>query len=63
MKKHNQRKRQSKSRKKRSKKVNLDSLPFVNINAAGIDIGSEEHWVAVPEDRDEEPVRCWVWPP
>jgi transposase len=57
MKKHNQRKRQSKSRKKRSKKVNLDSLPFVNINAAGIDIGSEEHWVAVPEDRDEEPVR------
>ena len=57
MKKHNQRKRQTKARKKRSKKVNLDSLPFVNINAAGIDIGSEEHWVAVPEDRDEEPVR------
>jgi transposase len=59
MKKHNQRKRQSKARKKRSKKVNLDSLPFININAAGIDIGSEEHWVAVPEDRDEEPVRCF----
>lgn len=57
MKKPNPRKRQSKARKKRSKKVNLDSLPFININAAGIDIGSEEHWVAVPEDRDEEPVR------
>ena len=26
-------------------------------NAAGIDVGATEHWVAVPEDRDEEPVR------
>ena len=42
---------------KKSKKVNLDSLPLININAAGIDIGSEEHWVAVPKDRDEKPVR------
>ena len=50
-------KKQVKARKKSSKKVNLDSLPFIHINAAGIDIGSEEHWVAVPTDRDEEPVR------
>jgi transposase len=50
-------KKQFKARKKRSKKVNLDSLPLMNINAAGIDIGSEEHWVAVPKDRDDEPVR------
>lgn len=50
-------KKQVKARKKRSKKNNLDSLPFINFNAAGIDIGSEEHWVAVPKDRDEEPVR------
>lgn len=50
-------KKQVKARKKRSKKINLDSLPFINFNAAGIDIGSEEHWVAVPKDRDEEPVR------
>src|SRR6266700_5782447 len=26
-------------------------------NAAGIDGGATEHWVAVPEERDEEPVR------
>src|SRR5215467_5320620 len=29
----------------------------MNRNAAGIDVGATEHWVAVPEDRDEEPVR------
>jgi transposase len=50
-------KKRIKAQKKRSKKVDLDSLPFIHINAAGIDIGSEEHWVAVPKDRDEEPVR------
>jgi transposase len=32
---------------------------MINQDAAGIDIGSGEHWVAVPEDRDEEPVRCF----
>jgi len=32
---------------------------MINRDAAGIDIGSGEHWVAVPEDRDEEPVRCF----
>ena len=36
-------------------------LEQVNLNAAGIDIGSEEHWVAVPEGRDPEgqDVRCF----
>ena len=35
------------------------SAPFeqMNRNAAGIDVGATEHWVAVPEDRDEEPVQ------
>jgi len=33
------------------------SLPALNLHAAGIDVGSEEHWVAVPKDRDSEPVR------
>jgi len=33
------------------------NLERVNPNAAGIDIGAREHYVAVPEDRDEEPVR------
>jgi hypothetical protein len=29
-------------------------LKRVNLNAAGIDIGSEEHWTAVPPGRDSE---------
>ncbi|MCL0065346.1 IS110 family transposase [Dehalococcoidia bacterium] len=30
---------------------------MININAAGIDIGSGEHWVTVPLDRDAYPTR------
>ena len=36
-----------------------NGLPNLNVDAAGIDVGSEEHWVAVPEDRAERPVRCF----
>ena len=32
-------------------------LEKVHLHAAGIDIGAEAHWVAVPEDRDAQPVR------
>lgn len=32
-------------------------LQHINLNAAGIDIGSNEHWVAVPEGRHEVSVR------
>jgi transposase len=32
-------------------------LTLINRNAAGIDIGSASHFVAVPPDRDDEPVR------
>jgi transposase len=35
------------------------SLPCVNPHAAGLDIGSEEIWACVPEDRDAEPVRAF----
>jgi transposase len=35
----------------------LGSLEQLNLNAAGIDIGSSELWVCVPEDRDKQPVR------
>jgi transposase len=35
------------------------SLSMIQPDAAGIDIGSREHWVAVPEDRDERPVRSF----
>jgi len=33
------------------------ALQGVNLNAAGIDVGGSSHYVAVPADRDERPVR------
>src|SRR6266478_2613909 len=32
-------------------------LAAVNLHAAGIDIGAQEHWVAVPPGSDTQPVR------
>ena len=50
-----------KKRRRRTKKVRLPaSLKQVNLDAAGIDIGASEHYVAVPEDRDEQAVRCFT---
>ena len=49
----NQGSKPPKAKQRRSPK----SFPIINPNAAGIDIGSGEHYVAVPEDRDEQPVR------
>jgi transposase len=34
-----------------------EGLPALNRNAAGIDVGNAEHYVAVPVGRDPEPVR------
>ncbi len=49
-----------KGKKKNSQKaVKLDSLKQLNLNAAGLDIGSEEIWACVPEDRDKETVRAF----
>jgi transposase len=48
--------------KKASGKGTRRSRPLlerVNPSAAGIDCGSEMHYVAVPADRDPEPVRCF----
>lgn len=33
------------------------SIARFNANAAGIDVGASEHWVAVPAERDEQSVR------
>jgi len=40
-------------------KVNWKALDVVHPDAAGIDIGGREHWVAIGPDRDEQPVRCF----
>ena len=49
------------NKKPRKERVSINSLPkhlrHININAAGIDIGSDRHLVAVPEGRDSVSVR------
>jgi transposase len=45
-------------RKKHSKKVFIDAVwEPVNQHAAGVDIGSREHWACVPREATERPVR------
>ena len=41
----------------RNRAVSRSGLTLTHPNAAGIDIGSAAHFVAVPPDRDEQPVR------
>ena len=43
----------------RARKRLSKHLEQINLYAAGIDIGSESHYVAVPEGLDDEPVRCF----
>jgi hypothetical protein len=50
--------KQQKSKSK-LKRDPFAGLPLLNLNAAGIDIGSREHYVAVPADRDSQPVRIF----
>ncbi len=50
-------------RRNRNRTINLKpgksrtALTITHPNAAGIDIGSASHFVAVPPERDDEPVR------
>ena len=39
------------------KRVDWKALEIVHPDAAGIDVGGSEHWVAINPDRDPEPVR------
>lgn len=41
----------------RNRSVSMSGLSLTHPNAAGIDIGSASHWVAVPPHLDEQPVR------
>src|SRR5262245_47184412 len=53
----------SKQKNEQGKKIRggklSKAMPVVHPNAAGIDIGATEHYVAVSSDRSEEPVRCF----
>jgi transposase len=44
-------------RTRRPRPPRPDARPCVNPHAAGLDIGREESWPCVPEDRDPQPVR------
>lgn len=51
---------QPETKKKKSRQTRPQpaaEMPVLHVHAAGIDIGSRSHWVAVPADRDAEPVR------
>ena len=50
----NRKQRREAMRKIQSEEI---SLEVVHPNAAGIDIGNESHYVAVPPSRDSQPVR------
>ena len=50
----------SKYKKRRKQKVvEIDALEQINLNAAGLDIGAEEIYAAVPKGRDEKSVRSF----
>ena len=49
-----------KSRKKQSaKKSSRSQLQKINPHAAGIDLGSREHWVCVPSEASDKNIRCF----
>jgi hypothetical protein len=51
----------SKSKRRRRRKgMCLEDRPILEPNAAGIDIGARESFVAVPPDRSENPVRVFL---
>ena len=47
----------AKTKRQGQKSQAAQSLTMMEPNAAGVDIGAMEHWVAVAPDRDEQPVR------
>jgi transposase len=49
----------AKRKQKQTPKAQVNALEQINLNAAGIDIGAEEVYVAVPPDRDEQSVRSF----
>lgn len=52
--------KRSAGKQKRSAQTKMDSKApeVVDPDAAGIDVGGSEQWVAVSPERDAEPVRC-----
>ena len=51
--------RKRKSNPKSNSKTGSSLLSCLNLNAAGVDIGATEIYIAVPGDRDPQAVRCF----
>ena len=47
-------------RRRRQKGMCLEDRPVLEPNAAGVDVGAREMFVAVPPGRDENPVRVFA---
>jgi hypothetical protein len=47
----------SRTRKNNKKKIGVPVLRCLNPNAAGVDVGATEIYIAVPVDRDPQAVR------
>ena len=47
------------NKQRKVKAIRPKPLRPINLSAAGIDVGASEIWVAVPYDRDENPVRSF----
>ncbi|PYT25530.1 MAG: hypothetical protein DMG58_24050 [Acidobacteria bacterium] len=50
------RKKSADKQKESVQKKDWKALEIVHPDAAGIDVGGSEHWVAVSPDRDPEPI-------
>jgi len=48
------------ARMRKTKRKFVLGLPILRPNAAGVDIGAHEIYVAVPANRDPHPVRCFT---
>jgi len=48
-----------KQRMRQQRQMSIENRPLLEPNAAGIDVGAREMYVAVPPDRDEHPVRVF----
>jgi transposase len=43
----------------RKPQLDWKKLDIIHPDAAGIDIGGGEHWVAISPERDAQPIRCF----
>jgi transposase len=50
----------NKHKKSKRQDLDLNILSQINLNAAGIDIGADRHWVSVPLGRDNENIRSFA---